>query len=250
MINFEKLKEKIPHKWRVQQAKNGKATIVAYIDARDAQNMLDKVVGPQNWSTRYQVINGNLFCGVSINVNEDSKNPCWVEKMDCGVESNMDKEKGESSDAFKRACVLWGVGRFLYSLGTFTLNTRQYKNGKEFPVDKNGNFLFGTKLSEYISSLTVEENDDIETPETKPEQAKPAAVKSETKKLEWSDAAREKAKGLVRGTLSGQPLLEKYIPDYNKKNGTNYTKLVDLYTDKELLSLVKFIEDIPPVTIA
>lgn len=39
----------------------------------------------------------------------------WVYKSDCGSESNTEKEKGEASDSFKRACVNWGIGRELYT---------------------------------------------------------------------------------------------------------------------------------------
>ena len=36
-------------------------------------------------------------------------------KWDCGVESNTEKEKGEASDAFKRAGFRWGIGIELYN---------------------------------------------------------------------------------------------------------------------------------------
>jgi hypothetical protein len=32
-----------------------------------------------------------------------------------GTESNTEKEKGEASDSFKRACFNWGIGRELYT---------------------------------------------------------------------------------------------------------------------------------------
>lgn len=33
----------------------------------------------------------------------------------CGAETNVEKEKGEASDSFKRACFCWGIGRELYT---------------------------------------------------------------------------------------------------------------------------------------
>ena len=39
----------------------------------------------------------------------------WVWKSDCGSESNIEAQKGEASDAFKRACFNWGIGRELYT---------------------------------------------------------------------------------------------------------------------------------------
>jgi hypothetical protein len=38
-----------------------------------------------------------------------------VSKQDVGTESNTEKEKGQASDSFKRACFNWGIGRELYT---------------------------------------------------------------------------------------------------------------------------------------
>ena len=45
----------------------------------------------------------------------DEKTGMWIQKQDCGVESNTEKEKGEASDAFKRAGFNVGIGRELYT---------------------------------------------------------------------------------------------------------------------------------------
>lgn len=97
-INFNDLKKEIPYKFKPQSIRFGKATIVAYIDSRDAQDLLDDVVGPENWQSKYEVINGNLYCSVGIAINRGDHTE-WVWKTDCGTESVAEKEKGESSDA-------------------------------------------------------------------------------------------------------------------------------------------------------
>lgn len=56
-----------------------------------------------------------------------------VWKWDCGTESNTEKEKGEASDSFKRACVNWGIGRELYT----TPRVQIWNSNLEF----NGNYL-------------------------------------------------------------------------------------------------------------
>lgn len=84
---------------------------LAYIDARQAQDRLDEVCWPENWKVEYKEISWNLFAWVSIKVWDE-----WVTKWDAWSESNIEKEKGHISDSFKRACVTWGIGRFLYSL--------------------------------------------------------------------------------------------------------------------------------------
>jgi len=147
-MELKDLKKVLPYKWRVQSANQWGATCVAYIDARDVQDLLDEVVGPQNWQCRYSEHKGNLFCEIGIKCQEDFDGFIW--KSDCGTESMVEKQKGEASDAFKRAAVMWGVGRFLYSLKVIKLDVIQ-SNGKYYPAF-NGKQLSGdqiTKACEY-----------------------------------------------------------------------------------------------------
>lgn len=74
--------------------------------------ILDQVFGPGNWQRTHEVINGNLFCNIDI---WDAEKRAWVRKQDVGVESNTEKEKGQASDAFKRAGFNVGIGRELYT---------------------------------------------------------------------------------------------------------------------------------------
>lgn len=124
-MKINDLKKEIPFKWRVQSANQYGAICVAYIDARDVQDLLDDVCGPENWQCRFSEHKGNLFCEIGIRVNSIEENGFWVWKSDCGTESQVEKEKGEASDAFKRAAVMWGIGRFLYSLPIVTLPVKQ-----------------------------------------------------------------------------------------------------------------------------
>ena len=93
------------------------ARLLLYKDARVDMALLDETVGCQNWQRKHEEMKGNIYCSVGINVNyiDPNKEPQWVWKQDCGTESNTEKEKGEASDSFKRACVLWGSGRELYT---------------------------------------------------------------------------------------------------------------------------------------
>ena len=154
-MNLNELKKELPYKWRVQSARYGKATCVAYIDARDAQDLLDEVVGPDCWQSMFYEEGGLLFCKVGILVDSvltDSNTHNWVWKSDTGSESNVEKQKGHASDAFKRACVSWGIGRFLYRLPIQTLKTKEYK-GKEYPYapEKDKIIFDGETLTKYIN---------------------------------------------------------------------------------------------------
>lgn len=95
----------------IQKDKKG-LSLLLYKDARVDQNILDEVVGPMNWQRSHQLIGDRLYCTVSIW--DDEKNQ-WISKQDVGTESYTEKEKGQASDSYKRACFNWGIGRELYS---------------------------------------------------------------------------------------------------------------------------------------
>lgn len=98
--------------FRVQSVnKKDYATILCYKDARFDMNLLDKVIGPGNWQRKHEFIGGVMYCSVGI-WNPDIKE--WVWKQDAGTESKTEKQKGQASDSFKRACFNWGLGRELY----------------------------------------------------------------------------------------------------------------------------------------
>lgn len=107
-------------RWRILTNKGGIARIAAYQDARDVQRVLDHVCGPQNWSNEPRNINSKLYMVIGINTQEEG----WVFKADVGVESNQEAVKGESSDAFKRAAVMWGIFRDLYSMDYIVLKSQ------------------------------------------------------------------------------------------------------------------------------
>ncbi len=99
--------------WRAQTlTKDGsKALALAYIDSRDVQDRLDAVVGPENWQDRYEVHGAKTICYLSLRIDGE-----WVTKADGAGDTAVEAEKGSLSDAFKRAAVKWGIGRYLYSL--------------------------------------------------------------------------------------------------------------------------------------
>jgi len=154
-MNLEDLKKEIPFKWRVQSANQYGASCVAYIDARDVQDLLDEVCGAANWQCKYSEHKGSLFCSIGVDMGKG-----WVWKSDCGTESNVEKQKGEASDAFKRAAVMWGVGRFLYSKTIVKLPVKEkgkdYKgNPKYIPFsEKTGKFVYGDNIIKWCNQLS------------------------------------------------------------------------------------------------
>lgn len=123
---------------RVQQVTDKSLVLLLYKNARCDMNILDETVGTENWQREHYECKGNLFCRVGIcctaridmSGNEgDILSPSWVWKSDCGAESYTEKEKGEASDSFKRACVNWGIGRELYTAPLIRIPLTD-KNGK------------------------------------------------------------------------------------------------------------------------
>ena len=49
-MNLQELKKELTYKWRIQSTKYGKASCVAYIDARDAQDLLDLGMEIRLWN--------------------------------------------------------------------------------------------------------------------------------------------------------------------------------------------------------
>ena len=137
-IILENLKKEIPCKWRVQSFSKHKpqAQCVAYIDARQAMDLLDEVVGAENWQSDFKIVGNIMLAGVGIYINNQ-----WVWKWDTGVESNIEKEKGEISDSFKRACVKWGIGRIIYYKGIKYAKASEAKTQTNYPyvIDEQGN---------------------------------------------------------------------------------------------------------------
>lgn len=114
-----------------QGGNNGKewCSLLLYKDARCDMNILDETFGAMNWKREHEIINGNLFCSVSV---YDEKKSEWIKKQDVGTESNTEKVKGEASDSFKRACVNIGIGRELYTSPRIfiSLEPSDLSNGK------------------------------------------------------------------------------------------------------------------------
>ena len=72
---------------------------------------LDDVCGFK-WQNRYTLADsGLLVCEIGINIDGE-----WIWRANGAGDTQVEAEKGKASDAFKRAAVMWGIGRYLYSL--------------------------------------------------------------------------------------------------------------------------------------
>lgn len=107
--------------------KNGAwCSILLYKDARVDMKILDEVYTPLGWQREHTLIGDRLYCTISI---WDADKEVWIKKQDVGTESYTEKEKGQASDAFKRAGFNVGIGRELYTAPKIfiNLNPGEYK---------------------------------------------------------------------------------------------------------------------------
>ena len=116
--------------------------ILAYIDARDVMDRLDEVVGVGGWQDSYKVLNDDsVECTLTI---------LGVSKVDVGERTNFADMKGGYSDAFKRAAVKFGIGRFLYDLPKKWSKVDQ--RGKPINSPANESNLSKKKISDISTS--------------------------------------------------------------------------------------------------
>ena len=200
---------------RIQQISEKGLSLLLYVTSRAGQNILDEMYGPTGWKREHVEIAGNLYCTISV---WDDKTSQWVNKQDVGKESYTEKEKGQASDSFKRACVNWGIGRELYSAPYIWIDAKQVsmkqKNGKYSTYDK-----FTVKSISYNSAGEI---DSLEIINQKFESVykKWPAKKIDTVKI-------------------------KLINDELKRTGVNMRRILDMCNIKEITEMLE--EDFEPV---
>ena len=138
---------------RIQSATEKGCIFLLYKDARCDMNILDETVGPMGWKREHTRENAN--CIVSI---WDVDKEQWVSKEDTGTESNTEKEKGQASDSFKRACFNWGIGRELYTSPFIWVNA---KDCNLYSVKANGKEIWKCNDKFEVAKIIIDENKTI-----------------------------------------------------------------------------------------
>ena len=100
------------------------AFIACYVSRVTAEDRLDTVVGPDNWEVEYRPLdNDTMLCALTV---------FGVTKQAVGQGSNR---WSQEANAFKRACKLFGIGRYLYKMKQVRLQTSQLRrSGKSWFV--------------------------------------------------------------------------------------------------------------------
>jgi hypothetical protein len=141
---------------QVVKNKNGKVSVLLllYKDSRCDMARLDEAFGANNWQRLHQLIGESLYCTVSV---WDAEKGQWVHKQDVGSESDIEKEKGQSSDSFKRACTNWGIGRELYTAPKRTFV--ELAEGEFYEV--GGKLKMSNWIEFHVSKITYDEERSI-----------------------------------------------------------------------------------------
>lgn len=114
---------------------DGSVRLMLYKNARVDRRILDAAVGVGNWRQDYEEHCGMLFGNLYLYLqDDDDKHFEWIKYSDCGSETDIEKEKGWASDAFKRACFAAGLGTELYSVAKLPTLKVEPKN---FETEKN-----------------------------------------------------------------------------------------------------------------
>ena len=125
--------EEVEAKIQVASKEKPIGLAVFYVSARAIQKRLDEVFGPFNWSNHYSVWHDNSqICGISV---YDKERNDWVTKHDGAENSDISSVKGGLTYAFKRAAVLWGIGRYLYEIDGVWVDVEQ--RGKSSYIKDN-----------------------------------------------------------------------------------------------------------------
>ena len=135
-------------------------SLLLYKDARADMKILDETFGIFGWKRTHQSIDGNLYCTVEI---WDSEKQSWIAKQDVGTVGYTEKEKGQASDSFKRACVSVGIGRELYSAPFIWVSAQkcniQRRNDKLICYDKFSVSEISYSKDREITALSIVNSD-------------------------------------------------------------------------------------------
>jgi len=128
---------------------------LSYVTARTVMNRLDEVLGPENWWDDFVPLEHSVICRLTIRLPDGTT----MTKADAGGYAGMadpgDDDKSGFADAFKRAAVKFGVGRYLYRDGVPKFAREVLKNRAEVEPEPAENGPSTAPASAAPSNTTV-----------------------------------------------------------------------------------------------
>mgnify|MGYP003149852767 CR=1 FL=1 len=151
-----------------------KGLALAYVTSRAIMDRLDSVVGPTEWQNEVKICDDGVIATLTIRVGGE-----WIMRQDGAQFTNIEAFKGGISDALKRVAVLFGIGRYLYSLPQEWV---ELDNGRMSPQTikklraKLGGVNYTPKKKEGGMSQAYAEQEELQLKEVKLEDLPPVDV--------------------------------------------------------------------------
>lgn len=173
---------------RPQSVKDGKVTLLLYIDSRAATDLLDEVYGMSNWNIEYKDVAGQIYGRLSI---YDEETDRWVYREDTGSPANIEKEKSLASDIIKRCIVRFGLTS-LYSAPKIVIDDDKYGNTgykvTEIEYDEKRNITHLVIANRFNKEVFRWDKGSVE----QPTQYKPKSYTQTTQTdLEWKEEKKD-----------------------------------------------------------
>lgn len=200
---------------RVATCKSTGCSLLLYKDARCDMNILDETVGIMGWKRHHELINGNLFCTVEL---YDSEKGEWISKQDVGTESYTEREKGQASDSFKRACFNLGIGRELYTAPFIWIPNgavKMIKQGDRYTTYDKFKVSEMEVIGKKITSLTIN------------------GEKSNEIVFKWSEKQNDTSSQKITDVK------QRALLDFCDENGLDINKILESYRLKEICDITE-----------
>lgn len=195
---------------RVATINENGLSLLLFKDARVDQKILDETFTPFGWKRTHQCIEGNLYCTVEI---WDERKQQWIAKQDVGTTSYSEKEKGQASDSFKRACFNWGLGRELYTAPFIWIPAGkvniQKKENRFVTSDRFSVQSIGYNLQREISALVVINQNGQKVFELRQKPEAKSGQKPEQKREQKAEQKTKQKREQKSEQKSGQKLEQK-----------------------------------------
>jgi hypothetical protein len=167
---------------------------LAYADLRAYQNRLDEICG-LNWSVSYTPWGDRIICHLTIN---------GVTRSSTG-EPDAQSERSEiagtatEAQAFKRACAMFGLGRYLYHLPSVWV---EYGRENRYFTEKGKQRLEQIVWQHYRNALNSGADEEAAPPaaeEPTPPTAQPAPATAQAEALAPKDSPPQAPEGTHNG---------------------------------------------------
>ncbi len=97
--------------WKGVKGVKAIAPVAFYVDARDIEDRLDRVIGPFNWQTQSTIYADGALVRLGIKFEGE-----WIWKEDGSERTDIEGFKGSISKGLVRAASSWGIGRYFYEM--------------------------------------------------------------------------------------------------------------------------------------